>query len=259
VPRSGPRPARVLARRLAAPLVALAPLLLVHAIASSVIAASAAPDAVDTRARLARVYARLGIDRTPPAAPEEDDGCRCRPRPRSREAGARERVPVPNAARMPRAVAIVLVVIIALVMLVPLAFALRRSLRDAERRPAAVEEEERASPAAAAPAPWRADLEGCRRLVAEGRLAEAYAGLHRVTLLELERARLITLDPRTTNWEHVRRLSSRLELRELLSEVTTAAEESVLGARPPAPERYAALERLVLERLAPGPAREALR
>jgi hypothetical protein len=59
----------------------------------------------------------------------------------------------------------------------------------------------------------------------------------------------LSLNDTTTNWEYVRRLSSKPALKEALSAVTRAAEQAVLGHNPPGVDRYEKLEQLVLERV----------
>jgi hypothetical protein len=100
--------------------------------------------------------------------------------------------------------------------------------------------------------PWVVDLSECRRLLAQGKLAEAFAALHRLTLLGLSRLRHLTLDETTTNWEYVRRLVSKPQLRDVLSKVTLAAEQSVLGKSPPGAAQYETLEQLVLQHVQEG-------
>jgi hypothetical protein len=131
-------------------------------------------------------------------------------------------------------------------MLVPLLLALRRGYRELPAGGVEVTDDELDDPTVVA-APWRVDLDECRRLVAAGRVSEALAALHRLTLLALERTGHLTLDSTTTNWEYVRQLSSKPALRRMLAAVTEGAERAVLGHRPPGVERYHELEGLVRE------------
>ncbi len=157
----------------------------------------------------------------------------------------------PTKLSMPSWLGYLLFGVIIAAMLIPLIFVLRNSYRDKANQPlqADVELEEPRAPTEAALGPWFVDLSECRRLFEQGRLTEAFASLHRLTLLNLEQGRHLTLTETTTNWEYVRRLVSKPALREALSRVTLAAEQSVLGQSPPGPEVYEQLERLVIQRL----------
>jgi hypothetical protein len=150
---------------------------------------------------------------------------------------------------MPPLLGYLLIAAVILAMLIPLCLSLRASYRRSagELGAEAEEEEEEAGPAAEeARGPWLVDLAGARALLEAGRLPEAFAALHRAFLLGLAEQRLVLVDPKTTNWEYVRRLSSRPQLRQTLAAVTVAAEASVLGRRPPARDHFLALEEMVL-------------
>jgi hypothetical protein len=215
--------------------------------------AGRAGDVRDTHERLERIYKRLGIERTQEKPVKLDEGEGCNRGRRSGDPAPRARTPGLTPA-MPPFLGYLLIGIVVIAMLVPLYYALRSSYRDAPKAVAAAEEEEAASPAAAQAGPWRVDLSECRRLLEAGRLAEAFAALHRVTLIALEKNHHLTLDEATTNWEYVRRLASKPALKQTLAGVTLAAEESVLGKRPPDRSRYLGLERQVLEATSGGEA-----
>jgi hypothetical protein len=194
-------------------------------------------DATDTHRRIDKIYQRLGIE------PEEElsRGCGGARIETQKEEKASRRGP-----SMPPVLGYVLFGVILVAMLVPLLLALRSGYRDVPTGGEAVADEELDDPTVAT-APWRVDFEDCRRLVAEGRVAEALAGLHRLTLLGLERGGHLSLDATTTNWAYVRRLSSKPALRRMLAAVTEGAERAVLGHRPPGAQRYHELEALVRE------------
>lgn len=137
---------------------------------------------------------------------------------------------------LPPALGYILVGIVFAAVLIPLLLSLRRHLPVTPIRGAVDPEEPEVTPAVQRT--WRVDLSECRGLAEQGRLAEAFAALHRLTLLQLESSIALRLERNTTNWEYVRRLASRPETSELLAEVTRAAEQSVLGNRPPTAELY---------------------
>lgn len=198
----------------------------------------------DTHQRLDRIYEELGIEQ-PEAAPQESG---CQPPERRRI----EERPRPRAApaAVPPFLGYLLIGIVLAAMLVPLFLMLRNSYREARSAEEPIEEEpEEADTIAGERQVWRVDVGEARRLFQEGRIPEAYAALHRVTLLTLDGAGLIRLDETTTNWEYVRKLSARPEMRQVLAAVTEAAERSVLGRRPPDAARYQQLEGLVVERV----------
>jgi len=210
---------------------------------SEALAGGRASDIDDTHARLKRLYKELGIERKTDE-PEESRGCSCL-RPKDR--GRAEQQPVRISRRsMPPIVGYILLGAILLALIVPLAFSLRsawargQGLATAEPE---IEEEEEAAPERT---PWRVDLDECRRLMSEGRVVEAFASLHRATLLALQREGRLTLDESSTNWEYVRRLSPDVTLSRTLASVTHAAEDAVLGERPPPADQYWELERQVL-------------
>ncbi len=202
------------------------------------------PDVKDTHARLDRIYQRLGIKRVQQDVKGKDDqGCGRRGSDEERESRPPVRVGTPA---MPAGLGYLLLGLILVAMLIPLYLALRSGYGRSSAA-AAIEPEPEERPASASPrSPWQVDLAECRRLAAAGRLPEAFAALHRATLLALERSRHLALDETTTNWEYVRRLASRPALRQTLAAVTLAAEQSVLGQRPPGLAEFHALERDVL-------------
>ena len=206
-------------------------------------------DVKDTHDRLDRIYNKLGIEEP---EPESDQGCGCEPEEKRAEPEPKE-LPWARAPRMPAWLGYLMIGLISAAMLVPLFLVLRNSFAS-EKRADRPPEEEPEEQQAAAPTrgPWVVDLSECRRLVQQGRLAEAFAALHRLTLLGLQRMRQLTLDQTTTNWEYVRRLISRSELKQVLGGVTLAAEQSVLGHKPPGVERYEELERVVLQHVKEG-------
>jgi hypothetical protein len=245
-------------RRAVAPWLALGLLALCHLAASAAsrtaeqplpdkpTAAPRSPDVPDTHQRLDRIYRKLGLRDDKPVKPRTDDeGCRCKQqeqKPRQRQ----ELTPRVATPAMPAAIGYVLIALIIVAMLIPIYFALRSSYRDpaARAEPEAEDEPERSAerPREA----WQVDLSEARRLLQQGRVAEAFAALHRATLLTLERSAHLTLDEATTNWEYVRRLASKPELRATLSAVTLAAEQSVLGRSPPDATHFMKLEQLLL-------------
>ena len=203
-------------------------------------AAKAKPaDAKDTHQRIEKIYQRLGIE---PEQKELSRGC----------GGGRieqhkdQDKPSRRGLSMPPALGYVLLGVVLAAMLIPLLLALRSGYREVPESGGATADDELDDPTVAV-APWRVDLDECRRLVAAGRVAEALAALHRLTLLALERTGHLTLDSTTTNWEYVRQLTSRPALRRMLAAVTEGAERAVLGHRPPGVERYRELEALVRE------------
>jgi hypothetical protein len=202
-----------------------------------------ATDVRDTHERLNRIYKKLGIEREEKKPIPREDGCN---RGEREQSSPRVRTPglTPS---MPPFLGYLLIAITTIAMLIPLYYALRSSYRDAPRAVAAAEEAETPSAAPSREGPWTVDLSECRRLIEAGKLAEAFAALHRLTLLAYQRNHQLTLDETTTNWEYVRRLASKPALRQTLSGVTLAAEQSVLGKRPPDKERYLGLERQVIE------------
>jgi len=252
VPRRRPRSGRALLRRGArALLFLLAVSFVLGGGAEAVLAGVEAEpgersqDVRDTHERLQRIYKKLGIEREKkkPIKLDEDEGCN-----RGRRTSTSPRVRTPGVTpSMPPFLGYLLIAIVVIAMLIPLYFALRSSYQDAPKAVAEAEEEESAGATEERAGPWVVDLSECRRLSEAGRLAEAFAALHRLTLLALERGHHLTVDETTTNWEYVRRLASKPTLKQMLSGVTLAAEESVLGKRPPDRERYLSLERQVIE------------
>lgn len=207
-------------------------------------------DVKDTHDRLDRIYTKLGIERgRKEAAQAEQQGCSC-DKSNKRRAGRQAPKPFRPPA-LPPFLGWLLIGLVVVAMLVPLILALRNSYRDVAQTPEEVTpgDEDDAEAGATPAGPWHVSLDECRRLAGEGRLAEAYASLHRLTLIALERAGHLSLEATITNWEYVRRLISRPPLRELLAEVTLAAERSVLGHSPPGSARFAELLRLVVQRL----------
>lgn len=210
-------------------------------------------DVKDTHDRLDRIYKKLGIEE--PREKPRTEGCQgCTPeeeeqKPEKERPPSRVRAP-----KMPAWLGYLLIGVILAAMLIPLFLVLKNSFSDAraEKAKPEEEEEEEGDTLVEARGPWVVDLSECRRLVEQGRVAEAFAALHRLTLLGLERMRHLTLDETTTNWEYVRRLISRPELKQVLSAVTLAAERSVLGHDPPGVERYRELERMVLDHVQEG-------
>jgi hypothetical protein len=204
-----------------------------------------AADVQDTHARLDRIYRKLGLRSDRPVAREEDEGCNCG-RQRQAQHGPRP-APVKVATpAMPPFLGYLLLGVIIVAMLVPLYYALRRSYSSRDTAGQAAAEDEAEPEAEPDRQAWRVDLSEARRLYDQGKLPEAFAALHRATLLTLERARQLTLDDTVTNWEYVRRLSSKPDLRATLSAVTLAAEQSVLGKRPPEGRHFLELEQRLL-------------
>ena len=206
-------------------------------------------DVKDTHDRLARIYERLGIRRAARKAPERPQGCSCNPR----RSGERKDKPSSKwrPPSLPPALGWILIAIVVIGMLVPLVLALRSGYRDVAptvQETGADREDDDDTPDASAP--WQVSLARCRKLVAEGKLAEAYGALHRLTLVALEGAGHLSLEASITNWQYVSRLISKPPLREVLAEVTIAAERSVLGHQPPPSSRFDELVRLLEGRLA---------
>lgn len=218
------------------------------------VAGAAKWDVKDTHDRLDRIYKKLGIEHRPKSKgcgwessdaqekkEEKKEGCGCE------KQASREPVRV-SPMRTPAWLGYLLVGVILAAMLVPLVILLVRGgfSEEASSPPAEEEDDEEAEEAGVQRGPWRVDLTHCRELLREGKLAEAFAALHRMTLLALERGQHLTLDEATTNWEYVRRLVSKPSLKQMLGAVTLAAEQSVLGKRPPGVDHYESLERRVL-------------
>jgi hypothetical protein len=216
-------------------------------------AAAARWDVKDTHDRLDRIYKKLGIEQPREKPPSE--GCQgCAP-DQEEQKPEKERPPSRvHAPKMPAWLGYMLIGVILAAMLIPLFLVLKNSFSDArtEKAKPEEEEEEEGDTLVATRGPWVVDLSECRRLVEQGRVAEAFASLHRLTLLGLERMQHLTLDETTTNWEYVRRLISRPELKQVLAAVTLAAERSVLGQNPPGVERYRELESMVLTHVQEG-------
>lgn len=205
-------------------------------------------DVKDTHDRLKKIYVRLGIKRVEAKRKLDDNqGCSCNRQRR----GAKKDKPARRwrAPSLPPALGYVLIGVVVIAMLVPLVLALRSGYRDLPAEQEAEFPDDEQGEAAEVSGPWEVSLEHCRRLLREGRHAEAFGALHRVTLLALERQGHLALDPAITNWQYVTRLISKPPLRELLAEVTIAAERSVLGHKPPPRGRFDELEQLLRERL----------
>lgn len=215
-------------------------------------------DVPDTHGRLDRIYKELGIEREQQQTaegcswqqrkdgqdPKESQGC---------SGGSTESLTPPRLPVLPPWLGYLLVSVILAGMLIPLVLTLRRSFRQvSQKRVTADDDADEDTADERARQPWVVDLSQCRYLIEQGRLPEAFAALHRLTLLGLEQGHHLTLDGATTNWEYVRRLASKPQLRDALAAVTRAAEQSVLGQRPPALEQYRSLERMVLERVQQG-------
>ncbi len=198
--------------------------------------ADTAPDVRDTHQRLERIYQRLGRRHSDKNVPSWLSCNAERPPAKPLKS---------KTLTLPSLLGYILVGIIFAAVLIPLLLSLRKHLPVSPPRAQVVSED----PGEIAPVvrPWRVDLSECRRLAQQGRLSEAFAALHRLTLLQLEQSFGLRLEHNTTNWEYVRRLASRPETSALLAEVTRAAEQSVLGNRPPPVERYQILEQQVIE------------
>ena len=212
--------------------------------------AGRAGDVKDTHGRLQNIYARLGIQRATEAPKaRENQGCSCQPRDKGKS-GSRTSRPSFRAPALPPILGWILIGIVVLGMVVPLVLALRSGIKDATPSAAADPEgEEDGATLVDASSPWRVSLDRCRRLVAEGRLGEAYGALHRLTLVALQHEGHLNLEATITNWQYVSRLLSKPSLRELLSAVTIAAERSVFGHQPPGPGRYRELEKMLISRI----------
>jgi hypothetical protein len=201
-------------------------------------------DIQDTHDRLDRIYRKLGLRSDRPVG-RDDEGCRCGRGRRAQPLPKHGPVKIATPA-MPPFLGYLLLGVIIVAMLVPLYFALRRSYPSQDTAGQAAAEDEDEPGAEPTRQPWRVDISEARRLYDQGKLPEAFAALHRATLLALEQARQLSLDETVTNWEYVRRLSSKPELRDTLSAVTLAAEQSVLGKRPPDGSHFMTLEQRLL-------------
>ncbi len=206
-------------------------------------------DVKDTHDRLKRIYARLKIKRVEVEPKANDNqGCSCQRQQRegepSKRSSRRWRAP-----SLPPMLGYLLIAVVVIAMLVPLVLALRSGYHAAPSEQAAESPDEGEQLEAELCGPWEVSLEHCRRLLHEGKLVEAFGALHRVTLVALERQGHLSLDTTTTNWQYVTRLLSKPPLRELLAEVTIAAERSVLGHKPPPSSRFDELEGLLRDRL----------
>lgn len=207
--------------------------------------ADRAPDIKDTHQRLKRIYERLGIKREE-AKPQPRRRSGCTPEESKRRGPLAPKISAPPA--LPPALGYVLIGVVLVAMLLPILLALRG--RHDPTPEGGFEQEDAAEDEVSTPRePWEVNLAACRRLLAAGQLAEAFAGLHRLTLLALQQAGVLVLDSTSTNWDYVRRLISRPPERTLLSQVTIAAESAVLGQRPPDASRFDELERSLRERL----------
>jgi hypothetical protein len=208
----------------------------------------AVSDIKDTHERMARIYKRLGIKRQAPKAQTgSNSGC---------SGGGERRTPrSPNfkPPSLPSGLGYALIIIVVLAMLVPLLFALFGKRRAPEMKtgdvgPSMPSDE---GVVVAASSFWLVDLSHCRQLMAAGKVVEAFAALHRAALLGLSKRGDLQLESTTTNWEYVRALTSKPSLRQLLSEVTIAAESSVLGKEPPGEQRFDELASMVEQHLRP--------
>lgn len=201
-----------------------------------------AGDIKDTHQRLERIYARLGIRREVPKQRPKSRGCDCDSKPRGGKLRPAPKVSAPP--MLPPILGYVLIGVVLLAMLLPIILALRG--RDDQIAVAVAEEQEQEQETSAPPREaWEVSFAECRRLLLAGRLAEAFASLHRLTLLSLQAAEALELDATSTNWDYVRRLVGRPAERALLSEVTIAAESAVLGKHPPDAARFDHLEQLL--------------
>ncbi len=212
--------------------------------------AGRAGDVKDTHERIQKIYARLGIQRaTETPKVRENQGCSCQSRDKGKS-GSKTSRPSFRPPALPPILGWILIGIVVLGMVVPLVLALRSGIKDATPPAAADPEgEEDGAIVVDTSSPWRVSLDRCRRLVAEGRLGEAYGALHRLTLIALQHEGHLSLDATITNWQYVSRLLSKPSLRELLSAVTIAAERSVFGHQPPGPGRYRELEKMLISRI----------
>jgi len=213
-------------------------------------------DVKDTHERLARIYARLGIERDKAKAPEQRGCSSNRQQDTSKEkkpagCGAPEKtgdqLNAPSPPMLPPALGYVLIGVVFAAMLLPLLLALR-GRRDPIQTAAPDDHKEDRVEATPAMESWDVSFAQCRRLLAAGHLADALAGLHRLMLLSLEHSDALVLDATSTNWDYVRQLVGRPEDRSLLSKITIAAESAVLGKHPVDAARYEELEQLLQER-----------
>ena len=182
-------------------------------------------DVVDTHTRLNRIYQKLDIDDQPAQA----EGC-----------GRSDEMRPRSSLNMPNWLGILLVIVILAVMFVPLITILRKSIKN---RSAGEEIGIEQDVIVTGREPWRVNFDQCHMLASQGRLAEAFATLHKLALLRLNRRNQLELNPSTTNWEYVRQLSA--EHHNILAAVTLAAERAVLGKAPPSQEQFAELSHRV--------------
>lgn len=203
-----------------------------------------APEVKDTHQRLKRIYKRLGIRREARDAPKWNTGCGGNERS-TKEGGGLEMLPSAPPAAIPAWLGYVLIGAVVVSLLVFVFLGMRQGRRDVQALPSILDEEEEGDPTEALYRPWRVTLEECCQLASEGKLIAAFAALHRLTLLALQERGDLRLEKTTTNWQYVRRLTSRPKLRRLLSEVTIAAERSVLGEHQLTEAEFQGLQRRV--------------
>lgn len=192
-------------------------------------------DVQDTHRRLDRIYDKHGIDRG--KARSAPIGCNCQTKQLDKNK-------IPGWFAYMVTGAIVAAMVVPLIMILVASF---RSRNPGEYQGGELPEEKETDSVEDPLGPWHVDLSICRRLMEQGRAAEALAALHRLILEALEEANYIALDGTTTNWEFVQQLDSSPGLRRILAQITLAAEQAVLGQSPPERSRYMDLERLVIQ------------
>jgi hypothetical protein len=204
-----------------------------------------AGDVKDTHQRLKRIYKRFGIRREAPDAPKWNTGCGGGERT-EKKGGGIDMVPSSPPTAIPAWLGYILIGSVVVSLLVFVFLGMRSGERDARPLPSILDEEDDDT-GEVLYRPWRVTLDECRRLAGEGNLIAAFAALHRLLLLALQERGDLRLDKTTTNWQYVRRLTSRPKLRRLLSDVTIAAERSVFGEHHLTATEYQGLEGRVQE------------
>lgn len=202
----------------------------------------------DTHEKLNHIYQQLGIQQEESSMPTS--GCRWQGKPETAKSSFKIAI-----SPVPRSLSYALIIIILAMMLIPLYYVLRnnrsltalRSLSE-DSVSGVLDDQQQSYPLY----PWPLNFAECRHLLSEGRVAEAFAGLHHLMLGYLSQRQLITLKRSTTNWEYVRQLSSQPALMSILTGVTQAAEQAVLGKRPLAHDLYVILEQQVMSAVAGG-------
>jgi hypothetical protein len=191
-----------------------------------------APDVKDTRQRIESIYQRMGIKRKT-AAPPKWRGCSAKDDGEGEVPDLRvNTAPLSMPPWLGWALIALVVGMLLVFIVIGIANNKKQDQGDRDQLGSAADEDERAQPPLPN-GPWAITLTVARQLLAQGKRAEAFAALHRVALIALAQQSMLQLNPKATNWDYVRRLAGKPSLRRMLSELTIAAERSVLGEQPP--------------------------